>query len=59
MIKEGFCTAAFNSSAAKSEATSENKQENFAEKKRVSSFDMDMSYTRVLHIKIAYRVPHK
>jgi hypothetical protein len=23
------------------------------------SFDMDMSYTRVLHIKVAYRVPHK
>jgi hypothetical protein len=22
-------------------------------------FDMDMSYTRVLHIKVAYRVPHK
>jgi hypothetical protein len=21
--------------------------------------DMDMSYTRVLHIKVAYRVPHK
>jgi hypothetical protein len=24
-----------------------------------SFFDMDMSYTRVLHIKVAYRVPHK
>jgi hypothetical protein len=24
-----------------------------------SVFDMDMSYTRVLHIKVAYRVPHK
>jgi hypothetical protein len=23
------------------------------------TFDMDMSYTRVLHIKVAYRVPHK
>jgi hypothetical protein len=22
-------------------------------------FDMDMSYARVLHIKVAYRVPHK
>jgi hypothetical protein len=22
-------------------------------------FDMDMPYTRVLHIKVAYRVPHK
>jgi hypothetical protein len=22
-------------------------------------FDMDMSYTRVLHKKVAYRVPHK
>jgi hypothetical protein len=22
-------------------------------------FDMDMSYTRVLHIKVAYRVPHE
>jgi hypothetical protein len=21
--------------------------------------DMDMSYTRVLHVKVAYRVPHK
>jgi hypothetical protein len=26
---------------------------------RNPSFDMDMSYTRVLHIKVAYRVPHK
>jgi hypothetical protein len=25
----------------------------------VRHFDMDMSYTRVLHIKVAYRVPHK
>jgi hypothetical protein len=24
-----------------------------------NEFDMDMSYTRVLHIKVAYRVPHK
>jgi hypothetical protein len=24
-----------------------------------NSIDMDMSYTRVLHIKVAYRVPHK
>jgi hypothetical protein len=23
------------------------------------TFDMDMSYTRVLHTKVAYRVPHK
>jgi hypothetical protein len=23
------------------------------------SFDMDMSFTRVLHIEVAYRVPHK
>jgi hypothetical protein len=22
-------------------------------------FDVDLSYTRVLHIKVAYRVPHK
>jgi hypothetical protein len=22
-------------------------------------FDIDMSYTRVLHIKVAYRIPHK
>jgi hypothetical protein len=28
--------------------------------KRISpNIDMDMSYTRVLHIKVAYRVPHK
>jgi hypothetical protein len=26
---------------------------------RIRSFDMDMSYTRVLHIKVAYHVPHK
>jgi hypothetical protein len=26
---------------------------------RGGKFDMDMSYTRVLHIKVAYRVPHK
>jgi hypothetical protein len=26
---------------------------------RCLCFDMDMSYTRVLHIKVAYRVPHK
>jgi predicted Ser/Thr protein kinase len=25
----------------------------------VKCFDMDMSYTRVLHIKVAYQVPHK
>jgi hypothetical protein len=25
----------------------------------VTSFDMDMSYTKVLHIEVAYRVPHK
>jgi hypothetical protein len=25
----------------------------------IINFDMDMSYTRVLHIKVAYRVPHK
>jgi hypothetical protein len=27
--------------------------------KGVFDFDMDMSYTRVLYIKVAYRVPHK
>jgi hypothetical protein len=26
---------------------------------RWTTVDMDMSYTRVLHIKVAYRVPHK
>jgi hypothetical protein len=25
----------------------------------MNMFDMNMSYTRVLHIKVAYRVPHK
>jgi hypothetical protein len=24
-----------------------------------TNIDMDMSYTRVLHIQVAYRVPHK
>jgi hypothetical protein len=28
-------------------------------KKCVEYIDMDMSYTRLLHIKVAYRVPHK
>jgi hypothetical protein len=32
---------------------------NSAARRVAAGFDMDMSYTRVLHIKVAYRVLHK
>jgi hypothetical protein len=37
----------------------ENQNTHFIYNNLLFFIDMDMSYTRVLHIEVAYRVPHK